>query len=442
MTRTLIFVLAIGCTLASSSLAIASTHYLALPDKSIGDEKNFIDIAKISFDETGAGDNLTVLNVSSGKPVFVLNVADKRRFDTPKYKNKEYASELKMLQNFVSGAIATPQPSFSKWDADVLAVLRTIGTLHAENTDGAHVLIIAPALHLTSQNMSMSMISTDGDILVPSDGMLTGDNLLSPYGLGTDTRYLENINVNFCALLPDVTEYEFQELTRFWGNYIALRGGKLVSFSNDLTLCHTQYQKRLTAPIKLRPLDGNIQPAMIAADVSGQITQITIDKSASLESELSTLKATNGETIAALEKDIRDKEKKAKNLSEQLKTLTAENTANKTELDKIEAVMNVPESLGGVSTFSRFTKIPHTDLKTVTVTTGVNYKRDDFPQYQTAWCYFEKLNTSGASVTVRIGTKDFGKSIKWKRAKTATLKQIKMSQDQFKSARRSCRFPK
>ncbi len=98
----------------------------------------------------------------------------------------------------------------------------------------------------------------------------------------------------------------------------------------------------------------------------------------------------------------------------------------------------VPE---GVETFSLFSSKPHPGLPGIEVTTGVEYRADEYPRsYRHAWCY-AMVEHDGASIHVEIGTKLPLRKIEWPAIPQGTLDAAGISREQAEAGRSACQFP-
>ena len=401
--------LAVGTVLGSASIANADDIFLALPEQNIGNSQFMVDAARSSFEAVNPSEQLSVIRITDGHAIISFTVPDKGRYRIAEYKTKEFAHELSALQAYVRKATDMPAVGLSELRSDIPSTLQAVGDMRASDNRPAKLLIVGAGLQITPNNPSTSMYAK-GRALVPSDTLLTGSLLTSPYGLGDRADYLTGLDVSFCAILPKaLSAHEKQEIGRMWGHYIALRGGRLVTFTSDVLLCVEQFKSAKHEPLKLRPLDYSIEPAMIAADMSGQIKRITASE---------------------VEKH-----------REELKKLRKERDRARKDAEDAQRILDSGGDLDGVTTFTRFTTIPHPTYSVISVTTGVQYERDAFPQFKTSWCYFNKKNNQGAIVRVNVGGRDYKRSIDWYSAQYKVLSQIGLGQANFKAARQSCRFP-
>ncbi|MGB6229106.1 MAG: hypothetical protein WBF53_03140 [Litorimonas sp.] len=424
MTRRLLHTCALISALAVATSANADDYYLAISAQTGDESKPIIAAAKSAFDKLGPNDRLSVLDAQDGKLVVAFDIADKPRYKRATFKSKDYAAELRAFQSFVRKAVSTKG---SDQSSDVIATLRAVGELRTDKASTTHLLLIAPGLHEVSQNASLSMKGPNGVIQVPSDGFLVGDQIASPYGRGTDQSSLQNVIVHYCAILPKVTPHESDEIARMWAHYIELNGGALATFSTDVGRCIKRYEQGVTTPLKVRDLDHSIEPAMIAADMSGRATQVTIDSLSTLETKLSDQTRTSSRQISSLKSDLNASEERCKGAE--------------IKLAGYEAALGRSGVQDGVTDFSKFTHVAHPTVRSLSVTTGVSYD-EGFPhRYETSWCYFNRMQSDGTSVKVEIGSKNYGKAIRWKAASDAALNRVSVSRAQFDAARQSCRFP-
>lgn len=440
MTRTLLA----SCALISTSLlptpSLAEDIYIALGEGLTANSQAVIDGVKSAYDAIGAGDKLTVLNAKDGDVVVIFDIANKPRYDRVSFKNKDYAAQLRTLQSFVRQVTRPNEDKTDLHGSDLFATMRTIGDLRVDKTDEAHVLIIADGLHDVPQNSSLSMRNDDGVVTIPNDGFLLGDNVISPYGRGTDRNSLENIVIHFCPSLPTVTTFEQDELGRFYAHNIALKSGVLSTFSTNVPSCVSRFKQRVNEPLNVRSLDSEINAAMVSADMSGSVTQVTITAIEDIQEKLDREKEVATQRIAELETENSSLGDENGVLKRRLRDESKARKDAEATLARYQKALG-QGSKGEVTDFSKFTRVSHPHIPTLIIMTGVGYD-DGFPdRYSSSWCYFNKENSKGANIRIDIGSKSQGSRIFWENASSTVLDDVSLSQGDFRAARQSCRFP-
>ncbi|WP_430415656.1 hypothetical protein [Parasphingorhabdus sp.] len=385
--------------------------------------------AKSAFAATRPGERFYVMDIADGQSVISMEIENRKRFESQKLKLRAYASELGKLQIYLSEVSGQDIVSKSALASDIPSVLRAVGDLRDKDSPPARLLILGSGLHITA-NSSTSMY-VDGQSLVPSDTLLTGSLLTSPYGIGDRQDYLTGVNVTFCAILPDkLTAHEHQEVAHMWGHYIALRGGNLVNFTSDIKLCIRKFKGGEGEPLQLRALDPEIAPAMIAADESGKVGRITISGGEVYHDKLAAVTAE------------RDQERQARKSAEQKAAKAREGfEVALRNARKADELLGSADDLDGVTVFSRFQSIAHPSLRHVNVMTGVQFSRANYPKYDKSWCYFNHRKPNGTIVQFDVGDRRYGGKISYDPPQEDALREVGMHERDFMAARQACRFP-
>lgn len=417
LTTSAIALILSGCAAKpDATLATQIDNIVALPSQNIGMAGDVIATAIMGFAQTGPGESLRILDIADGTTVTSILVGDQKRFESQKFKRQEYASELGRLQSFVRNANDLPLIDYTAFESDVLSVFRSVGMIRSGEDGPTDLLLVAGGLQQTPDNPSTSMYS-DGRALVASDTLLTGDLIASTYGIGDDRDDLQGVDVYFCPVLPvKLTGYELQEISRMWGHVVASRGGRLMAFTPDINLCLEQFKSGSSEPIPLRVLDDQIEQAMIRADKSGKIKQIT-----------------------ATEAEIHRKE---------IDRITADRDRERLEREAAEreakAAKNKPPVIVTKTIYedgARFTNAKHTTLRGVQVSTGVEYSQEAPHGYINAWCYMHYRNARGAKFSIDIGSQIAGQSPKFNASHRATLQAAGINERDFLASRSACQFP-
>lgn len=437
--------LSIGLFTALSSPALADDIYMALPETIPGDPTPVVQLTKNTFEGLDPGDRFTLLNARNGRSVVTLTVPEQGRYKFAKYLNQDFAKEIGLMRTFIRTGAQLGE-SQKDYESDILGILAAIGTMREGRDETAHVFIVAKALQ-TTRPEQFSMRDSSGEVLVPSDELLLGSKLQSPYGIGLESASLSNVNVHLCVAVPTISAHERDEIKRIWAHYVSLRGGRLVSFSEDGNVCVLRFNERPTSPLDVRPLDHNTLPAMIAADMSGEVTRVTIESTEALEVERKAHRKTKqqaqerSEELARVKAE-RDRANKARDAArEDARKARQKKQPPKGNPLPAQEIFGAKDDLDGVTVFTRFTTIDHPHLRGVPVTTGVQYTRESFPDYVTSWCYFMRNNARGSSVQLDLGKKHKGKPLEFLPPDNRVLRDVGMTRRDFFAAQQSCRFP-
>ena len=427
------------------------------------------------------GDNFTLLNATDGSIVAHLSLPNQGRYKLAKYKGQVLAEGIPRVRAYLT-AMAKAEPATAQaLVTDVTAVAAAIGDLRGDAGLPARVLMVGNALRLDDRDSALSMLGQDGEIYIPSGGLLAGPLSHSPYGLSPGSRSLEGTRVHFCALLPESAgPFQQDMLGQTWAHYVSLRGGQLVTFTDDVRLCLKRFLEDQETPVPAQPLDRQADPAMLKlsmgkavsraeeqlaasternakleealadsrADLSSAEAKLSTETSRARqladrldESERRRKEAENAPKVAALEAALADARKEAAALSRALEQSETERRHAEASFEDIQAAIEESKSLDGVTTFSRFQEVRHPRHGKRHVTTGVRYQADEFPAYDTSWCYMRARNERGSNVQVTLGNKWPGEAPVWSSAHPPTLKDIGLTESELRDYRRSCRFP-
>ena len=104
----------------------------------------------------------------------------------------------------------------------------------------------------------------------------------------------------------------------------------------------------------------------------------------------------------------------------------------------VSAMGRVPE---GLENFSLFFSKPHPALPGVFVTTGIEYRTDQYPEtYDHVWCYI-MVGHNGATIRVEVGTKTPHREVVWLPVPNGTLAVAGIGRDEADASRTACQFP-
>ena len=382
-------------TLSASlaSPAAAEQKVVVFSNQQTSDDASDLNAAKSIFDSLKPGDEFLVLNSQDGAIITDIEIPNKSRFNMQNYREKEFAQNIREIVGFVQERAATgPQNGQS----DPMSTLRAIGQLKREGDKTIHVLYLGSAIYNNPADPGVSMLDDERNILVPSDGLLAADSMISPYGQDTEDRSLEGVLFHWCPSTPvRASMLENKQTGRFWTHYIRRRGGDVVMIADDPQLCQRSFDEKRTTPVEVTPFDKYAPPAMVSYSSGRAINRVTIG-------------GATGD--------------------------------NKTATELEEEIFG-PDRLEGLTTFSRFTKINHPSKPWLTVSTGVEYQRQNFPAWDSAWCYMSIRNVAGSRVHLSIGEKSPGKKATWEKHDIAVLRDISLTAEDIRKARASCRFP-
>lgn len=427
------------------------------------------------------GDNFTLLDATDGSIVAHLSLPNQGRYKLAKYKDQVLAKGTPSVRAYLTAMAEAEPASAEALVTDVTAVTATIGDLRDDASRPARVLMVGNALRLDAHDPALSMLGQDGETYIPSGGLLSGPLSHSPYGLSPGSRSLEGAHVHFCALMPEgIGPYKRSMLAQTWAHFVALRAGQLVTFTADVRLCLKRFFEGQETPIAVRPLDSEADPAMLklsmgrAVSIAEEKLAASTERNAELEraladsgthlarakaqleteasraktlsvqlaaSERRREKAENSPKVETLAAALADAETEVAELSQALEESEAKRRQVEASVKDIQAAIDDTKTLDGVTTFSRFQEVRHPRHGRRNVTTGVRYQADEFPAYDTSWCYMRARNARGSDVQINLGNKWPGKSPVWSKAHLPTLKDIGLTESELTDYRRSCRFP-
>ncbi len=428
--------------------AAADDLFVSIPDQRTGDHRPIVSAVGAAFDGLQPSDSFSFLNSADGSSIVSFGVPDKSRYRLAAFRDKDFAAQKSAIKNFLSGMAQSEETAPSGLRSSLLDVLSAIGEIRGGQSDNAHVLIVASPLHVDENDPSVSMMDDYRNIRVPSDSMMVGSLLLSPYGRQGATPVLEGVAVHICAILPDLGKYEQTALAQFWGRYIALRGGVLATFSAAMSVCLQRFAQRLSNPIELKPLDVNAAQVMVQARRSNDIAVMRVNERASTAEQLDRDRLTNRIRITELESELArmqgelDQARRRHREAERLLAASqAEKADMESSLNELQQVLNTGHRLEGVTTFTRFQFIEHPTDDGREVSTGTSYQAKAFPAYDMSWCYVYAYNNSGARLRVDLGRKYPDRDVEWDTPRASVLKDAGITEEAFANYRRSCRFP-
>ena len=428
--------------------ALADDVFIALPGQNTGATDAIASSVTRAQDALMPQDSLTLLNGENAQIIVSFEVPDKGRFKLKKFKDQAFGAEKRVIDDYLDHLTKSPNITPAELRTNLPDLFSAIGDIRDGQESTAHVLIIGSPLHVDEHDPAISMLDAEGNVRVPSSGYLLGSLQLSSYGLGPQTKALENVHIHFCPILPDLTQHEISELGQVWGHYVGLRGGKLITFNADPASCIKRFEQRLNTPLALKPLDRNAVPAMVQSVRSGHVPVVTLNERENLREQLARERLTNQARVAELEGKLtqtdtqrQDAEKKTKQSQQNLAACERDLNAAQNESSKIQKIVDAGNKLEGVKSFSIFQEIRHPDFDNRTVMTGISYKLKNYPAYRSSWCYVNSINANGSSLRVEIGDKFPGRSISWGKVDLKILQDANISKVAFLDYRASCRFP-
>lgn len=361
------------CATLTATGVLAETFLVAVPDAlPKGSETVQSALWTLITRDLEPGDRLRVLNASDPGLVAAMAVPDDPRYGRAKWRVKRFPEEIAQIGAFLKGVATGPAR------ADLTGTLRHEALARIDPEAPVHLLILGSVIETVPGAPEFSM-ATGEQRLVPSPGHLTRSVAETPWGMGTEgTAGLQNVSVHLCPIADDLSSDAEAAYQRFWGQYVALRGGQLVTWSADLPTCFERFTAGVTAPLEIAPYADDAGPlAMLEIGHGGVITEPST-------------RIVNGLPVAFL---------------------------------------------------TLFSSQPHPRLPGVEVTTGVRYAPEAYPdRYENAWCYFNMWE-DGVSVKFDLGSKGFGAPVVTGAATRTALRAGGISQAVFDAGKPACQWP-
>jgi hypothetical protein len=400
----------------ASTAARADQIYIAVSPQKVADMKPVIGAAGRAFNTLGPNGYMALIDAATGRSITTVAVPSNGRYRAAKFLNADFAPQVSAMRKALTEKAV---PESTETQSDPLSVFRTISELRGNSTERAHVLIAASAVHVSKTDQQNSMLSGDGHLLIPSDGMLTAGLEVSPYGFdeAADKGSLAGSVIHWCAESPPAAQsYDIAHLRRFWSLWLSMRGATLASFTSDFSACASRFETRLTTAIAVEPLKKGETPEMLFVTNEGAVQQKRVQislKPTAAEIELARLKA----------------------VVEKLKIVGIEFGPDGNPVPP-------QDKLAQVDRFNIFRSEPHPSAHGLTVMTGTEFRYDTWPRYDHAWCYMQFENKEGVTVHISVGSKWPGAKATWGEPPQVVLRTSGLTASEVKKAQSACRFPK
>jgi len=324
----------------------------------------------------GPGDHFGVLNATDVGQVAAIAVPDEPRFESPKRRAKTFARE--------NGRIAVFFDSITEDAAktDILESLRHVALNRVDPDRPLDLMIVGSVVQTFDDLVGLSM-DQDGVLYVPSPDHLTASIADTGYGIGAEgADGLQNVYLHMCPVADDLRADEVAALQGFYTNYVAQRGGTLVTWSDDLPTCFERLAAEVRTPLEIAPY----------LDAKGALEMIRV-----------------GAPVAEII----------------------------VEADPTTLVVNGIE----VDQFNLFAAAAHPSLLGVDVTTGVVYEPGNYPaEYESAYCYFT-LTKSDSQLRFDLATKQQGHSPVWQTVSQRSLDAAGIDVADFEAGKPACQWP-
>lgn len=345
----------------------------ALPD---GGAEVKAEAWRFFLQSTGPGDAFAVLNATEPGVLASIAIPDETKYERAKWRVKTFARD--------SGAIAAhfDQLADGTPDTDIIGILRHIALTRLDPDLPLDLMIAGTALQAFKEMPELAM-AQDGVVFVPSPDHLEASIKDTGYGMGAEqSDGLQNVYLHLCPLADELRSDEEAALQGFYANYVAARGGTLVSWSTDVPTCFARFAAEVRDPLEIAQY----------ADPTGELTMVRV--------------------------------------GEAKPTVIVETEPTTVIVNGIE-----------VEQFNIFSSMAHPTLRGKQVTTGVVYVPGKYPdEYERSYCYFN-VRKNGASIQVDVGSKRFGKPVVWASSSESALRTAGVTEQDVVNGRSACQFP-
>ena len=237
----------------------AETYGVILPriiseaDKAI--VKNTVRV--ILKDLTAPGDKIIIHDGVSNRLITVAELPNKSVLRHAKVRAKYARAALSKLARFMD------QPSSSRTQAQPTEVFRTfadeVRSLYPNET--FRVIYYGAMIEHDYKASETSMLQGR----YPSDGHLTVDGYLSPYGIVDRPKAYANTTVHICnSDNRFLNRVHYKAVHRFWGLSLKAQGGHLGTFTDDAGLCLERFKKNSKAVLDFTRNPSLTKPEMLA----------------------------------------------------------------------------------------------------------------------------------------------------------------------------------
>jgi hypothetical protein len=323
------------------------------------------------------GERLTLYDGMDAREILRIAIPNDRRFEQERVRTRTFGRETAQLSRAIDALSAPEEPAVPyRIDFPGFAYEYSQTQMGGE----AQLLVVTSGMHLSDLEPSFSFRLVGTELFLPTDAHIEAPLSESPYGtLGLETA-LNDVAVHFCLQSDGMrlTTYQKDELRRFWSLYVDRLGGKLATFTESLPGCFERWRGKADSGMPEEALDIS-------------------------------------SNILAMRRVAR------------------------TPLEGAEPVATARLPVG-VETFSVFSSKPHPAVQGVGVTTGTQFRTDEYPRYMYAWCY-AMVENDGASIRIEIGAKWPYRDAEWPLIPNGTLEAAGISREEAEAGRSACQLP-
>lgn len=232
------------------------TVYIALPTELTSNIEPALVAAEQTVKQLNHGDRFVALNSSDGVVLTTIDICPDKPCSSERKVIREHRADFGKAFGTWSGARTNKVVDPTTVDSRLISTIKLIGDMQAGSGKAAHALVVASPIHVDKDPIA-SMLRQDGMLYLPSSKAFSAPATDKIYGQGGREATLNNVNITFCATLPEwVREPDHEKLKSTWATYVQEGGGLLVGYFADMEACADAFARRPTTPISFTPLDA------------------------------------------------------------------------------------------------------------------------------------------------------------------------------------------